>query len=170
MIIMSIMVNMIPLLVTAAVMGFFGIPLKPSTILVFSIAFGISIDDTIHFLAKYRQELEQCEWDLKPAVIESIKETGVSMMYTSIILFFGFGVFASSNFGGTQALGILTSLTLIIAMLVNLVLLPSLLLSMGNSLTNKAFKEPLIEIIDEEDDIDYAGLRIEKSEEPKKQS
>ena len=170
MIIMSIMVNMIPLLVTAAVMGFFGIPLKPSTILVFSIAFGISIDDTIHFLAKYRQELEQCEWDLKPAVIESIKETGVSMMYTSIILFFGFGVFASSNFGGTQALGILTSLTLIVAMLVNLVLLPSLLLSMGNSLTNKAFKEPLIEIIDEEDDIDYAGLRIVKSEDSEPQS
>ena len=163
MIIMSIAVNMIPLLVTGAMMGFFGIPLKPSTILVFSIAFGISIDDTIHFLAKYRQELENCEWDLKPAVIEAIKETGVSMMYTSIILFFGFGVFASSDFGGTQALGILTSLTLIVAMIVNLVLLPSLLLTMGTQLTNKAFKEPLIEIIDEEEDIDYSGLRIEKS-------
>ncbi len=164
MIIMSISVNMIPLLVTGAMMGFFGIPLKPSTILVFSIAFGISIDDTIHFLAKYRQELENCEWDLKPAVIESIKETGVSMMYTSIILFFGFGVFASSDFGGTQALGILTSLTLIVAMIVNLVLLPSLLLTMGKQLTNKAFKEPLIEIIDEEEDIDYAGLRIQHRE------
>ncbi|MGB0390963.1 MAG: efflux RND transporter permease subunit [Salibacteraceae bacterium] len=162
MIIMSISVNMIPLLVTGAMMGFFGIPLKPSTILVFSIAFGISIDDTIHFLAKYRQELENCSWDLKPAVLESIKETGVSMMYTSIILFFGFGVFASSNFGGTQALGILTSLTLIVAMIVNLVLLPSLLLTMGSQVTNKAFKEPLIEIIDEEEDIDYSGLRVEK--------
>ncbi|MFT4752760.1 MAG: putative RND superfamily exporter protein [Salibacteraceae bacterium] len=164
MIIMSIAVNMIPLLVTGAMMGFFGIPLKPSTILVFSIAFGISIDDTIHFLAKYRQELENCEWDLKPAVVESIKETGVSMMYTSIILFFGFGVFASSDFGGTQALGILTSLTLLVAMVVNLVLLPSLLLTMGAQLTNKAFKEPLIEIIDEEEDIDYSGLRIRKSD------
>jgi predicted RND superfamily exporter protein len=158
---MSISVNIIPLLVTGAMMGFFGIPLKPSTILVFSIAFGISIDDTIHFLAKYRQELENCQWDLKPAVIDAIKETGVSMMYTSIILFFGFGVFASSDFGGTQALGILTSLTLIVAMVVNLILLPSLLLTMGKQLTNKAFKEPLIEIIDEEEDIDYAGLRIE---------
>ena len=165
MIIMSVSVNLIPLLVTGAMMGFFGIPLKPSTILVFSIAFGISIDDTIHFLAKYRQELKNCQWDLKPAVIESIKETGVSMMYTSIILFFGFGVFASSEFGGTQALGILTSLTLIVAMVVNLVLLPSLLLTMGKNLTNKAFKEPLIEIIDEEDDIDYSGLRIETEEE-----
>tara|TARA_R110002050_G_scaffold149463_1_gene276057 strand:+ start:103065 stop:105476 length:2412 start_codon:yes stop_codon:yes gene_type:complete len=164
MIIMSISVNLIPLLVTGAMMGFFGIPLKPSTILVFSIAFGISIDDTIHFLAKYRQELENCQWDLKPAVIDSIKETGVSMMYTSIILFFGFGVFASSEFGGTQALGVLTSLTLIVAMVVNLILLPSLLLTMGKQLTNKAFKEPLIEIIDEEDDIDYAGLRIETVE------
>lgn len=170
MIIMSIAVNMIPLLVTAAMMGFFGIPLKPSTILVFSIAFGISIDDTIHFLAKYRQELENCEWDLKPAVIESIKETGVSMMYTSIILFFGFGVFASSSFGGTQALGILTSLTLIVAMIVNLVLLPSLLLTMGSQVTNQAFKEPLIEIIDEEEDIDYSGLRIEKSTSPEEES
>jgi predicted RND superfamily exporter protein len=164
MIMMSILVNLIPLVVTGAMMGFFGIPLKPSTILVFSIAFGISIDDTIHFLAKYRQELENCEWDLKPAVIDSIKETGVSMMYTSIILFFGFGVFASSQFGGTQALGILTSLTLIVAMIVNLVLLPSLLLTMGKQLTNKAFKEPLIEIIDEEEDIDYSGLRIENKE------
>ena len=167
MIIMSVAVNMIPLLVTGAMMGFFGIPLKPSTILVFSIAFGISIDDTIHFLAKYRQELENCEWDLKPAVIESIKETGVSMMYTSIILFFGFGVFASSDFGGTQALGILTSLTLIVAMVVNLVLLPSLLLTMGKQLTNKAFKEPLIEIVDEEDDIDYSGLRVDRSTDKK---
>jgi hypothetical protein len=161
MIAMSISVNFIPLLVTGAVMGYFGIPLKPSTILVFSIAFGISIDDTIHFLAKYRQELGKGHWNLQPAVIESMKETGVSMIYTSIILFFGFGVFATSKFGGTQALGILTSLTLIVAMLVNLTLLPSLLLTMGKSVTNKAFKEPLIEIIDEEEDIDYAGLRID---------
>lgn len=161
MILMSILVNMIPLLVTGAMMGYFGIPLKPSTILVFSIAFGISIDDTIHFLAKYRQELSHEHWNLEPAVIGSIRETGVSMVYTSIILFFGFGVFASSQFGGTQALGILTSLTLIVAMIVNLTLLPALLLTMGKRLTNKAFKEPLIEIIDEEEDIDYSGLRIE---------
>lgn len=161
MIAMSISVNMIPLLFTGAMMGYFGIPLKPSTILVFSIAFGISIDDTIHFLAKYRQELGNVQWNIEPAVIESMKETGMSMIYTSVILFFGFGVFASSQFGGTQALGILTSLTLIVAMVVNLTLLPSLLLTMGKRLTNKAFKEPLIEVIDEEDDIDYAGLRIE---------
>ncbi len=161
MIAMSIFVNMIPLLVTAAMMGYFGIPLKPSTILVFSIAFGISIDDTIHFLAKYRQELGKEHWNLEPAIIETMKETGVSMIYTSVILFFGFGVFASSEFGGTQALGILTSLTLIVAMIVNLTLLPSLLLTMGKRLTNQAFKEPLIELIDEEDDIDYSGLRID---------
>jgi predicted RND superfamily exporter protein len=161
MIILSISVNMIPLLVTGAMMGFLGIPLKPSTILVFSIAFGISIDDTIHFLAKYRQELSNAKWDLEPAVIDAMRETGVSMMYTSIILFFGFGVFATSEFGGTQALGMLTSLTLIVAMVVNLVLLPSLLVTMGKSVTNRAFKEPLIEIIDEEEDIDYTGLRID---------
>lgn len=160
MIILSIAVNLLPLLFTGAMMGFFGIPLKPSTILVFSIAFGISIDDTIHFLAKYRQELVHCEWDIKPAVIESIKEAGVSMIYTSIILFFGFSVFASSEFGGTKALGILTSLTLLVAMIVNLILLPSLLLTMGKQVISNVFKEPFIQIIDEEEDIDYTGLRI----------
>jgi predicted RND superfamily exporter protein len=160
MIALSILVNLIPLLLTGAMMGFFGIPLKPSTILIFSIAFGISIDDTIHFLAKYRQELDLMHWDLRTAVYESIRETGVSMMYTSIILFFGFAVFASSNFGGTQALGVLTSITLLIAMLVNLVLLPSILLSMGKRITTKAFREPFIEVIDEETDIDFTGLSI----------
>jgi predicted RND superfamily exporter protein len=118
------------------------------------------IDDTIHFLAKYRQELDLMHWDLRTAVYESIRETGVSMMYTSIILFFGFAVFASSNFGGTQALGVLTSITLLIAMLVNLVLLPSILLSMGKRITTKAFREPFIEVIDEETDIDFTGLSI----------
>lgn len=170
MIALSIFVNLIPLLLTGAMMGFFGIPLKPSTILIFSIAFGISIDDTIHFLAKYRQELDLMHWDLRTAVYESIRETGVSMMYTSIILFFGFAVFASSKFGGTQALGVLTSITLLIAMLVNLVLLPSILLSMGKRITTKAFREPFIEVIDEETDIDFTGLSVspEKGQKDKK--
>ncbi len=164
MIVLSIFVNMIPLLLTGAMMGYFGIPLKPSTILVFSIAFGISIDDTIHFLAKYRQELDMCNWDLRPAVLQAMRETGPSMMYTSIILFFGFSVFDSSQFGGTHALGVLTSITLLIAMIVNLVLLPSILLSLGTRVTTHAFQEPMIEVIDEEEDIDYSGLRIEKDD------
>ena len=111
-------------------MGFIGIPIKPSTILIFSIAFGISVDDTIHFLAKYRQELTESNWNIKRSVYNSIKETGLSMFYTSIVLFFVFSVFIVSNFGGTVALGSLVSITLLLAMMSNLLLLPSLLLSL----------------------------------------
>ena len=111
MVLVSLFPNLIPLIFTSALMGYFGIPIKPSTILVFSIAFGISIDDTIHFLAKYRQELKTKT--ITQAVEISIKETGVSMIYTSIILFFGFSMFTASEFGGTQALGIFSFLNLI---------------------------------------------------------
>ena len=110
-------------------MGYFGVALKPSTILVFSIAFGISVDDTIHFLAKYRQELWDNNFNIKKSVFKSLNETGVSMFYTSIVLFFGFSVFLISDFGGTIALGGLVSTTLLLAMLTNLLLLPSLLIS-----------------------------------------
>jgi len=137
MVIASLIPNFIPLIVTAAIMGYAGISIKPSTILVFSIAFGISIDDTIHFLAKFRQELKQHKGNVKVAVISAIREAGISMVYTSIILFFGFIIFAASNFGGTQALGILVSVTLLVAMLSNLVLLPSLLLSFEAKLVRK---------------------------------
>lgn len=160
MVAISILTNLIPLLFTAAMMGYFGIAIKPSTILIFSIAFGIAIDDTIHFLAKYRQELKNHNWNIKDAVVESIREIGVSMIYTSIILFFGFSVFSTSQFGGTQALGILVSITLLIAMLANLVLLPAFLLTMDKAITTKAFKEPFLEIYDEEDDQDYDHLII----------
>lgn len=161
MVLVSLIPNLLPLLTTAGIMGFFGIPIKPSTILIFSIAFGITVDDTIHFLAKYRQELKQHQWNIREAVILALRETGVSMVYTSIILFFGFGVFTVSSFGGTVALGILVSLTILMAMLADLLLLPSLLLSLDKALTTKAFKkEPLIEIIDEEEDIDLDELEI----------
>ena len=161
MVLVSLMPNLLPLLTTAGLMGFFGIPIKPSTILIFSIAFGISVDDTIHFLAKYRQELKHHKWNIKEAVYLALQETGVSMIYTSIILFFGFGVFTVSSFGGTIALGILVSITLLFAMMSDLILLPSLLLSLDKSLTTKAFKkEPLIEIMDEEEDIDLDELEV----------
>ena len=163
MILVSLITNLIPLLLTAAMMGFFGITIKPSTILVFSIAFGISVDDTIHFLAKYRQELKAHNWNIGPSVIAALKETGVSMMYTSIILFFGFSVFDSSEFGGTMALGILVSFTLLVAMLANLVLLPSFLLTMNKSMTTKAFEEPFMEILDEEEDIELDDLTVKKT-------
>ena len=129
MIIISLIPNIVPLVITAGIMGHFGIPLKPSTVLIFSIAFGISVDDSIHFLAKYRQELFANNFFVSVAVSKSLKETGASMIYTSVILFAGFIIFAWSEFGGTIALGMLTSITLLIAMSTNLILLPGLLLA-----------------------------------------
>ena len=153
MIVVSLIPNLLPLLVTAGLMGYLGVPIKPSTILVFSIAFGISVDDTIHFLAKYRQELQANHWKIKKSVYAALRETGVSMFYTSIVLFFGFSVFTISSFGGTVALGALVSATLLFAMLSNLLLLPSLLLSLERSIANKeVLKEPSINIIPEEDE------------------
>ena len=167
MVLVSLLPNLLPLITTAGLMGFFGIPIKPSTILIFSIAFGISVDDTIHFLAKYRQELKHRKWNIKESVYLALRETGVSMIYTSIVLFFGFGVFTVSSFGGTVALGILVSITLLFAMLADLVLLPSLLLSLDKALTTKAFKrEPLIEILDEEEDIDLEELEVKPIKHP----
>ena len=137
MVIISLVPNILPSLFTAGVMGFFNIPIKPSTILVFSIAFGISVDDTIHFLVKYRQELIANNWKIRKSVFASLRETGISMFYTSIVLFFGFSVFMTSSYGGTIALGGLVSTTLLFAMLANLVLLPSLLISLEKSISNK---------------------------------
>jgi hypothetical protein len=144
MIVLSLIPNMIPLLVTAGIMGYFGIPLKPSTALIFSIAFGISVDDSIHFLAKYRQELFANKFYVPIAISKSIRETGASMIYTSIILFFGFVIFVMSDFGGTVALGKLTSITLLFAMLTNVIVLPALLLQFDSGKRNKDI-HPLIE-------------------------
>lgn len=153
MILVSLIPNLLPLLITAGLMGFLGVPIKPSTILVFSVAFGISVDDTIHFLAKYRQELLTNNWKIKRSVYAALKETGVSMFYTSIVLFFGFSVFTISSFGGTVALGALVSATLLFAMLANLLLLPSLLLSLERSIANQqTFKKPAFEIIPSEEE------------------
>ena len=157
----SLIPNFIPLIVTAGVMGFFHIPIKPSTILVFSIAFGISVDDTIHFLAKYRMELKTRAWAQGACVINALKETGLSMFYTSIILFCGFNMFSLSQFGGTQALGMLVSLTLIVAMVTNLVLLPSILLSLQRWLNTKSFQEPYFQFLEEDEDIELGDLKIE---------
>ena len=152
MVLVSLAPNLFPLLMTAGIMGYFGVPLKPSTILVFSIAFGISVDDTIHFLAKYRQELRSNGWDIVDAVMVSIRETGVSMFYTSVVLFFGFSVFMSSSFGGIISLGILVSVTLIIAMLSNLILLPTLLMSLSRKVANKDFDKPILTIYAKEEE------------------
>ena len=153
MIIISLLPNILPLLITAGLMGYLGVPIKPSTILVFSVAFGISVDDTIHFLAKYRQELIAHKWNVRKSVYGALRETGLSMFYTSIVLFFGFLVFTVSSFGGTKALGGLVSVTLLFAMVSNLLLLPSLLLSLESTIANKkTFKKPTISIIPKEED------------------
>lgn len=161
MVLISMVPNFIPLLFTAGIMGWFGIPLKPSTLLVFSIAFGISVDDTIHYLAKYRLELKSKKWDLKQCIIMAIREAGLGMFYTSIILFSGFIMFTFSQFGGTQALGLLISLTLLVAMITNLVLLPSLLLSLERTITTKSFEEPFFDAYAEESEIDWDNLDFE---------
>jgi predicted RND superfamily exporter protein len=164
MVVISMVPNFIPLLVTGGLMGYFQIPLKPSTLLVFSIALGISVDDTIHFLAKYRQEIKSKKWNLKDAVLISIKETGLGMFYTSIVLFCGFSVFNFSQFGGTQALGLLISITLLIAMITNLLILPSLLLSLDKLIVSKSFKEPYFDSYTEESEIDWSELQLSTTE------
>jgi uncharacterized protein len=151
MVIISLIPNIIPLLFTAAIMGYTGIPIKPSTILVFSIAFGISVDNAIHFLAKFRQELRISKGNRRKSVVLALRETGFSMMYTSITLFFGFAIFAASGFGGTQAMGILVSLTLLLAMFTNLLLLPSLILTLERLIETKQLKRARILIYDDEE-------------------
>jgi len=168
MVAIALVPNLFPLLFTAGVMGWFGIAIKPSTVLVFSIAFGISVDDTIHFLAKYRQELNMKSWNIREAVLMALKETGVSMMYTSIVLFFGFLMFAISNFEGTRFLGVLVSITLAVAMSTNLLLLPSLLLEFEKALTTRSFSEPFFSLMDEEEDIELEELAIQQGLSPGK--
>jgi predicted RND superfamily exporter protein len=162
MILISLVPNIIPLLLTAAMMGFVGISIKPSTVLIFSIALGISVDNAIHFLSRYRLHLKINDWRIKDSVIPALKETGFSMIYSSVVLFFGFIIFTLSSFGGTESLGYLIAFTLIVALLSNLFLLPSLILTLDNRITTKAFKEPLLEIFDEEDDIELNNLEIEQ--------
>jgi len=145
MIILSLIPNLLPQLLTAAMMGYFGIPIKPSTILIFSIALGISVDNAIHFLSRYRLHLKQNNWQIEVSVLNALKETGYSMIYSSIVLFFGFYIFTLSTFGGTQAMGYLISFTLLIALISNLFLLPSILLTLDKFMTTRAFKASVLE-------------------------
>ena len=148
-IVLSKLPCLIPLVITAGVMGFLDIRFKPSTILIFSIAFGISSDGTIYFLTKYRQELKKYKKTAGEAISAAIHDTGLSMIYTSIILFCGFAIFTASSFGGTVALGVLVSLTLLLSMFTNLILLPAILLSIhGKTIKKEIIDEPLIDIAD----------------------
>ena len=123
----SLIPNLIPLIVTAGVMGWAGIALKPSTVLVFSVALGIVIDVTIRFLINYKQELPVNDYKVNPTLVQTIRHTGISIIYTSLVLIAGFIIFSFSDFGGTKALGWLTSLTLVVGTVTNLVLLPVLI-------------------------------------------
>lgn len=151
MILVSMIPNIIPLLITAAIMGFAGVPLKPSTLIIFSVGLGISIDNAIQYLSRYRHELKHTNGNIRQSAISALHEAGFSMIYTSIVLVLGFSVFIFSSFGGTQALGILISVTLFIAMFFNILVLPSLLLTLDKRIASKAFNKPIIEIYDEEE-------------------
>jgi len=162
MILISLIPNLIPQLMTGALMGFLGIPIKPSTILIFSIALGISVDNSIQFLSRYRLQLKHTGHNIPSSVISALKETGYSMIYSSTILFFGFAIFMLSTFGGTQALGFLISVTLLVAGLLNLFVLPSMLLTLNKWSTTKAFEAPLVDFYDDEDDVNLDDMDIEK--------
>ena len=165
MIIISLLPNLLALMITAGLMGYFNIPLKPSTALIFSITFGISVDNSIRFLAKYRQEILTNNFFIPRAVSDSIMETGKSIMYTSIVLFAGFIIFAFSSFGGTIALGLLTSVTLVISMFTNLILLPALIMTFDRPKGRKG--DLLIDDFDssfygesEDEEIDLSKIKI----------
>jgi uncharacterized protein len=143
---------LIPLIITAGIMGFLDIRFKPSTILIFSIAFGISSDGTIYFLTRYRHELKAGK-SVIDAISTTIKETGIGMIYTAIILFSGFAIFAVSDFGGTVAMGILLSTTLLVAMVTNLLLLPAILVSINNRSLRKELEQQSLVDIDTEDEV-----------------
>jgi uncharacterized protein len=140
MVMASVITNILPLCITSGLMGYFGIPLKPSTILVFSIAFGISVDNAIQFMAKYKHDLIQSNGKVKRSVFSALRETGISTFYTSVVLILGFATFTLSSFSGTIALGGLISCTLAFAMFANLLVLPALVLTFEKK---KAKKEDL---------------------------
>lgn len=150
MIFISMIANIIPLVVVAGMMGFAGIPLKPSTIIVFSVALGISVDNAIQYLSRYRHEIRSRKCSIPQAVVAAMHETGHSMLYTSLVLVFGFGIFILSDFGGTQALGILVGTTLFVAMFCNIVFLPSVLMALSRKATTPAFEKPMLEALEEE--------------------
>ncbi len=164
MLLISAIPNLIPLLFTAGLMGFYGISLKSSTILVFNIAYGITVDSAIHFFSRYGGDLKNHGNRIRPAVLDAIKDTSISIIYTSIILLLGFSIFIFSTFGGTIALGFLISVTIFVGLFTNLLLLPTLLLSIDRAFTIKAYKEPLIMVFDEEEDIELESLTIRKTD------
>ena len=128
----SLVPNLIPLVVVAGAMGFFGVTLKPSTALIFSLAFGIAVDASIHFLAKFRQLLRKGVQN-EAAILITMHETGKAIFVNSLVLMAGFLVFTLSSFGGTANMGALTALTLGVALVSNLLILPAMLFHFAQS-------------------------------------
>ncbi|MEY3048511.1 MAG: hypothetical protein RL365_549 [Bacteroidota bacterium] len=156
--------NLVPLILTAGIMGIFQIPLKPSTLMVFGVALGITINDAILLMAKFKQEMKRFPYlSGNELMINALRESALGMAYTSIVLFFGFIMFVFSQFGGTQALGLLISITVLAGMFTNLILLPSLVLTYEKWITSRSFSEPYFEIFNEEIDYDTEKIQIEIS-------
>jgi predicted RND superfamily exporter protein len=168
MIMIAMLVNLIPLMITAAIMGYFKIPVKPSTIIVFSVALGISIDNAILFLSRYRHELKRKKRSITESVINAMNDSAISMIYASIVLVLGFAIYMLSGFGGTKALGFLISVTLFVALFFNILVLPSLLLSLDKMAITPSFEDSFLEIEDSEGDDDEVSNNDEVSEEEEK--
>lgn len=161
MVIAAIIPNILPLLATAGLMGFFKIDIKPSTIIIYSISLGISVDATIHLLSRYRQQLNMTCWNVQKSIVNALKDTIFGMVYSGIVLVSGFSVFITSSFGGTQSLGFLVAFTLLVAIFSNLLFLPSIIMFYNNKLTTKAFARPMVEFLDTEQDA--ADMDIDSS-------
>jgi predicted RND superfamily exporter protein len=123
----SVLPNVIPLLVIGGIMGFLGIDLKVATSIIFGIAFGIAVDDSIHYLSKYRLERKKGRTNLL-ALRRTSVSTGKAIILTSLILCAGFFSLATSDFKSTFYVGMLISVTLLVAVLADLYLLPVLLM------------------------------------------
>ena len=151
MVIIILITNLFPQLLTAALMGFFQIPLKPSTLLIFSIAYGISVDNAINYMLRYRYEIRKHKSSIQDSVVNALTDRGSSMLASSIVLFLGFSIFIASDFGGTVALGLLVSFTLFVAMFANIIILPSLILSIIKPGSTKSLEKPLFEVIEDDE-------------------
>jgi len=151
MVIIILITNLFPQLMTAALMGFLQIPLKPSTLLIFSIAYGMSVDNAINYILRYRYEIRKHKLDIKTSVVNVLTDRGSSMLTSSIVLFLGFSIFMASDFGGTVALGLLVSFSLFVAMFANIIILPSLILSIIKPGSTKSLEKPLFEVIEDDE-------------------
>jgi hypothetical protein len=154
MVMISMVSNLLPLFATAGMMGLLGIDLKPSTIIIYSISLGIAVDAAIHLLSRYRQQLRITNWNVKESILNAVSDTANGMIYSGVVLVFGFAVFILSGFGGTQSLGYLIGFTLFVAMFANLIILPSLVLYFDKRATTKSFGKPVFDILDEEEEED----------------